>query len=276
MRKGENFVEYSWEDALAIIAQRVNSVEGHEIAAGIGEFESVENIQSLKDFLNALNCFNYEFRQANFLGLPNNFRTDYIFNSQIESIEDSDLILLVGVNPRTEAPVLNSRILKAVNKKRSKIYNIGTPNDLTYEYEHLGNTAKTINELLNGSHELCEEIKKAKLPMLIVGRDALTRADGEALLGKIKSMANKLGFVNSETGWNGLNILHRSQGEVNALELGIRFKPSANKHKVIFLLGCDNYISPSDIPSDAFVVYIVIIYLNIRDLKVTKEPNTPT
>lgn len=93
--------------------------------------------------------------------------------------------------------------------------------------------------------------------MVIVGRDVLTRADGEALLGKIKSMSNKLGFVNSETGWNGFNVLHRSQGEVNALEVGIKFRPSNNKHKVIFLLGCDNYIAPSDIPSDAFVVYIV-------------------
>ena len=99
--------------------------------------------------------------------------------------------------------------------------------------------------------------------MLIVGRDALTRTDGEALLSKVKSMANKLGFVNSETGWNGFNILHRSQGEVNALELGIRFNPSTTKHKVIFLLGCDNYITPSDIPNDAFVVYIVIFYLKL-------------
>jgi len=95
--------------------------------------------------------------------------------------------------------------------------------------------------------------------MLIIGRDALSRTDGEAILKKAKSMANKLGFVNSETGWNGFNILHRSQGEVNALELGIRFKPSNNKHKVIFLLGCDNYINPSDISTDTFVVYIVII-----------------
>ena len=83
LRKGEDFVEYSWEDALAIVAQRVNNVEGHEIAAGIGEFESVENIQALKDFLNSLNSFNYEFRQTNFVALPNNFRSDYIFNSQI-------------------------------------------------------------------------------------------------------------------------------------------------------------------------------------------------
>ena len=33
--------------------------------------------------------------------------------------------------------------------------------------------------------------------MLIVGRDALTRSDSEAILKKTKSMANKLGFVNS-------------------------------------------------------------------------------
>jgi NADH dehydrogenase/NADH:ubiquinone oxidoreductase subunit G len=81
LRKGEDFVEYAWEDALAIVAQRVNHVEGHEIAAGIGEFESIENIQALKDYLNSLNCFNYEFRKNNLLHLPNNFRTDYTFNS---------------------------------------------------------------------------------------------------------------------------------------------------------------------------------------------------
>lgn len=68
---------------MAIIAQRVNSVEGHEIAGGIGQFESVENIQAFKDYLNAMNCFNYEFRKNNLLHIPNNFRTDYVFNSQI-------------------------------------------------------------------------------------------------------------------------------------------------------------------------------------------------
>lgn len=81
-----------------------------------------------------MNCFNYEFRKSNSISLPNNFRSDYVFNSQIETVDDSDLILLVGVNPRTEAPVLNSRILKAVNKKKARIFSIGTPSDLTYEY----------------------------------------------------------------------------------------------------------------------------------------------
>jgi NADH dehydrogenase/NADH:ubiquinone oxidoreductase subunit G len=98
----------------------------------------------LKDFLNSLNCFNYEFRKNNNLQIPSNFRTDFLFNTQIEPVEDADLILMVGVNTRTEAPVLNSRILKSKHKRNPKVYTIGTPVDLTYEYEHLGATAKIL------------------------------------------------------------------------------------------------------------------------------------
>lgn len=256
LRKGENFAEYDWQTILPIIAQRVNAVDGKDIACGIGEFESVENIQALKDFLNSLNSFNYEFRQHNNLQLPSNFRSDYLFNSQIEQIEDADAILLVGVNPRTEAPVLNSRILKAVNKNKTKVYVVGSAADLTYPYEHLGSNANVLEDIAAGTNPIAEKFKGAKLPMMIVGRDALTRPDSAAILQKAKTIANNLGFVNQEKGWNGFNVLHRSQGEINALELGIKFRPIEGKPKVLFLLGCDNYITPSDIPKDAFVVYI--------------------
>jgi len=70
-------------------------------------------------------------------------------------IEDADAILLVGVNPRTESPVLNSRILKAINRKNAKVYSIGTPADLTYSYNHLGNSASTLANLASGKHAAC-------------------------------------------------------------------------------------------------------------------------
>jgi NADH dehydrogenase (ubiquinone) Fe-S protein 1 len=92
--------------------------------------------------------------------------------------------------------------------------------------------------------------------MIILGRDALSRPDSDAILQKTKNIANNFGVVSQEKGWNGFNILHRSQGEVNALELGIKFTPMTDNPKVIFLVGCDNYITPEDIPKDAFVVYI--------------------
>lgn len=92
--------------------------------------------------------------------------------------------------------------------------------------------------------------------MMILGHDAVSRSDAASIIGTARKVANLYGFIDSEKGWNGLNLLHRSQGEVNALELGINFKPIINKPKVIFLLGCDNRINPQDIPKDSFVVYI--------------------
>lgn len=241
---------------LSLISSKVDKVDGSEIALGIGEFESVENIQAMKDFLNALNCFNYEFRNNGNLNVSNNFRSDYLFNSQIEMIEDADVILLVGVNPRLETPVLNSRILKAINKKKCKVFSIGTPADLTYHYTHLGNTASVLTDLATGKHAACEDLRNAKLPMMIVGHDTLTRSDSHGILNNARKIANEYKFINAEEGWNGYNILHRNIGQINALELGIDFRVSQQKPKVIFLLGCDNNINPEDIPQDSFVVYI--------------------
>ncbi len=90
---------------------------------------------------------------------------------------------------------------------------------------------------------MCEELKAAKLPMIIVGQDTLTRVDTHAILSASKKLANSYKFINAENGWNGYNVLHRSQGQINALELGLDFKPIAHAPKVIFLLGCDNNIT---------------------------------
>jgi len=176
------------------------------------------------------------------------------------------------VNPRTESPVLNSRILKAVNKKKTKIYNIGTPADLTYAYNHIGSSAAVLNEIVAGTHSVCEELKTAKLPLMIVGHDVLTRVDSQGILGACKKIANNYKFINTENGWNGFNILHRNQGQINALELGLDFKPASSSPKVIFLLGCDNNITAEDIPKDSFVVYIVKMNV-LRDHMEIKERN---
>ena len=69
-----------------------------------------------------------------------------------------------------------------------------------------------MEELAAGTHPLADKFKGAKLPLMIIGRDALTRSDSAAILQTAKTAANNLGFVNSEKGWNGFNVLQRSQG----------------------------------------------------------------
>ena len=89
---------------------------------------------------------------------------------------------------------------------------MGTPADLSYHYTHLGNSATTLADIASGNHSAAEDLKAAKLPLMIVGRDALTRKDSHAILNSTRQIANTYKFINSENGWNGYNILHRSQG----------------------------------------------------------------
>jgi len=109
--------------------------------------------------------------------------------------------------------------------------------------------------------------------MMIIGKDALSRTDSKAILATVRQIASNYNFVNAESGWNGFNVLHRSQGEINALELGLDLTPISGPPKVIFLFGCDNDIAPSDIPKDAFVVYIVYFWLSRAQME-TRVANT--
>lgn len=107
-------------------------------------------------------------------------------NSKITGVEEADVLLLVGTNPKYESPVFNARILKAVRQNKLKVFLIGTPVDLTYNYVHLGNTTKTLQEIVDGKHPFAERIKKAKLPMILVGANTLQRDDGDSIYNAIK------------------------------------------------------------------------------------------
>jgi NADH dehydrogenase/NADH:ubiquinone oxidoreductase subunit G len=94
-------------------------------------------------------------------------------NSKITGIDDTDLLILVGANPRLEAPVLNARIRKANGIKGLEVAIIGSATNLGYDYVHLGNSAQTLKELADGTHPYSERLKKAELPMIIVSASAL-------------------------------------------------------------------------------------------------------
>lgn len=98
----------------------------------IGNFADVESIIALKDLMNRLGCDNFEIRSDS-TKLSADLRPSYLMNSSIRGVEFSDLLLLVGVNPKTEAPVYNARIHKAVKHNGLKVAVIGTPVDLGYE-----------------------------------------------------------------------------------------------------------------------------------------------
>jgi NADH-quinone oxidoreductase subunit G len=208
---------------------------------------------ALKALLGTLGSRNIDARYPGSPLHPKYGRASYLFNSTIAGIDEVDAIMLIGVNPRREAAVLNARIRKRYLRGNVLLGVVGEKADLTYPYTYLGAGPESLAQFVDHA-----PAKKDK-PMFIVGQDALNRTDGAALLAMAAKAAGSLGVV--KDGWNGFNILHNEAALPGALDIG--FVPgeggldtgamlAANALDVLFLLGVDEV----EVPAGSFVIYI--------------------
>ena len=265
----------SWAEAFAAIAARLKQTSPDRMAAIVGDLAAAEEIKALKDLMTALKVKNLDCRQDGAkIGLTANGqkapRQTYLFNSTIAGVEAADAILLVGANPRWDAPVLNARIRKDWLASGVRVANIGPAVDLTYPVEQLGTDIATLAKIADGSHAFFGVLTDAKRPMIVLGGGAIARNDGAAVLNLAAKIAADTGMIgpagtHAEGGWNGFNILHTAASRVAALDLG--FLPvnggrdvagivdGAQKGEIdfIYLLGADEF----DVAhlGRAFVVY---------------------
>uniref|UniRef100_A0A8D3BU74 NADH-ubiquinone oxidoreductase 75 kDa subunit, mitochondrial n=1 Tax=Scophthalmus maximus TaxID=52904 RepID=A0A8D3BU74_SCOMX len=251
----------TWEDALTRVAGALQSVQGGEVAAIAGGMADAEALVSLKDLLNGLNsenlCTEEVFPTA---GAGSDLRSNYLLNSRIAGIEECDLLLLIGTNPRYEAPMFNARIRKSWLHNELRVAMVGHNVDLSYTYDHLGEETSVLRELANGTHPFCQVLSAAKRPVVVVGSSALQREDGAAILSTVSTIAqNARTSSGVEEGWKVLNVLHRVASQVAALDLGYKAGVNAirnNPPKVLFLLGADaGCITRADLPKDSLIIY---------------------
>jgi NADH-quinone oxidoreductase subunit G len=240
----------TWQQAFDAIAEKLHGLAGEKIGAIAGDLCDTESMLALKDLMAALGSPNLDCRQDG-AKLTNARRDFYTFNTQIAGIEDADAILIIGSNPRREAPVLNARIRKACVHSGAKIALIGAETDLTYPLTHLGTSPDAFadgEKFLSG----------AKHPMVIVGQGALIRPDGAAVLAAAWGIASRAGALTTE--WHGFNVLHSAAARVGGLDLG--FLPGPNGRSadamldldVLFLLGADE-LPIGKISPETFVIY---------------------
>ena len=260
IKKNNKLQKSSWDEAINLLVDKIHSVQPNEIAGHIGDMINMENALSFKKFFKTLKSENLEFREKNFYINPDE-KMNYIFNSSIAGIEDTDLILLVGTNPRHEASILNARIRKTFVQKKIPIFSIGNPGDLTYEYEIIGDSTEDIKKIVNKEHDFSQKLLSAKKPIIIIGESALELKSGGYIFEEFKRFLIKNNLINEN--WNGLNILVQNASTVGLLDLKIlqdkKEKSSSffddlknKKFKLLYLLGSDNLEFQKN---DEFIVY---------------------
>jgi len=261
IRENGRLQKSSWNKALRLLISKLKSFNSDEVGGLVGDLADLEMIYSFKSFFEkCIGSKNFECRQDRIYINPFE-RMNYIFNSTINGIEDSDFILLVGTNPRLEATILNARIRKAYIKKRLKIYSIGDPGDLTYPYINLASNTSLIRAIAYGTHEISEKIKKSNKPMIIIGESALYGETGKYIFETLKYFLSKNNFIKED--WNALNILTQQASRVGAIDLGVHSinetenfsffnKLDNDEFRFLYLLGADNICFDK---KDKFIVY---------------------
>jgi NADH-quinone oxidoreductase subunit G len=248
----------TWNEAFARIAQKVKAAGAGRTGILLGDLVGAEEAFSLKTLANTLGISSIDCRQD---GTPlgsRGGRAGYLFNSTIAGIDEADAILLIGTNPRLEAPVLNARIRKRALRGGCTIAVVGEKADLTYRYDYLGAGAESLARLEGHA------AAKAQKPMIIVGQGAIARPDGAAVLALAAKVAASIGVVRGA--WNGFNVLHTAAGRVGALEVcalpgdsgldtrGMIAAAGKGELDVLFLAGADEIAM--DQLGSAFVVYM--------------------
>ncbi len=247
IKKNNKLQKSTWDEALELVLKKIKDINPNEIAGHAGDMVCLENALAFKKFFNYFGSKNLEFREKKFYLNPNE-KMNYIFNSSIKGIEDSDLVLLIGTNPRHEATMLNARIRKAFAQKKVPIYSIGNPGDLTYDYQIIGEKTDDIANIINKESDFSKKLLSSKKPIIIIGESALELKSGKYIFEEIKKFLNKNNFINEN--WNALNVLVQNASTVGLVDLKILPNEQGNydffeklyngKFKLIYLLGSDN------------------------------------
>jgi len=245
IKYNNKFEKASWDEVFNIIKSKIENSNKDKICGFVGDLVNMETSFIFKEFFDrTIDNKNYESRSTNrFIDISK--RENYLFNSTINGIEDSDFILLVGTNPRYEATIVNARIRKSYLNNNIKIVSINDIGDLTYPYIRLDGKTKTIKNIFEGKHDISNDILNSKKPMIIIGESLLNINSANYFFSLIKEflLKNKKFSEN----WNPLNILSTDAATVGNFDLDILNQKKDlikdlydNKFDIVFLLGQDN------------------------------------
>ncbi len=256
LRKDGRLTPINWDEALSVAAARL-SIASEKIALVAGDLAVAEGAFALRRLGDARQIaakaslgpdMALDLRQG---------REGYLFNTTIMGLEDADALVLIGCDPRREAPLINARIRKTWLRGGLQIAAIGASGPLNYRVLNLGGDVAALEALAAGKGLFAETMAAAKRPALILGEGALARADGAQVLRRAGEISARYGIVRAATtqephGWNGFNVLHAAAGRVGALDLGFASRLEGRFETVYLLQADDVDLRRFD---GAFVIY---------------------
>ena len=241
IKYNNKFEKASWDEVYKIIKSKIENTKKDKICGFVGDLTNMEASFIFKEFFDRIIDTNkYESRSSKSF-IDSSIRESYLFNSKINGIEETDLILLIGTNPRYEATIVNARIRKAYLNNNTKIFSLNDIGDLTYPYQSLDGKTQTIKDIIENKNEISKDILESKKPLIILGESFLKSKSANYLYYSLKEFLFKNNKFTND--WNPLNLLSTDAATVGNFDLDIIDKSNElikdlnkNKFEIFYLL----------------------------------------
>ena len=245
VKYNNKFEKASWDEVYKIIKSKIQNTDKDKICGFTGDLTNMEASFIFKEFFDrTIDSNRYESRSSkSFINCS--VRENYLFNSTINGIEESDLIILIGTNPRFEATMLNARIRKSYLNNKTNIISINDVGDLTYPYKILSGKTQIIKDMIDNKNEISKNILDSRKPLIILGESFFKLKFANYLFHSLKEFLSKNNKFRND--WNPLNILSTNASTVGSFDLDLVDESNQifedlneNKFEIIYLLGQDN------------------------------------
>ena len=257
IKYNNKFEKATWDEVYKIIKSKIKNTKKENICGFVGDLANMEASFIFKEFFDrTIDTNKYDSKSFKRF-IDNSVRENYLFNSTINGIEESDLILLIGTNPRFEATMLNARIRKAYLNNKTKIISLNDVGDLTYPYQILNGKTQTIMDIIENKNEITKDIINSKKPLVVLGESFLELKSANYLFYSLKEFLSKNNKFTQD--WSPLNILSTDASTVGSIDLDLVDQNNSilddlkqNKFEIIYLLNQDNL---DFIKKDEFIIY---------------------
>jgi len=257
IKYNNKFEKASWDEVYKIIQSKIINTDKNKICGFVGDLTNMETSFIFKEFFDrTIDTDKYESRSTESF-VDNSVRENYLFNSTINGIEEADLILLIGANPRYEATMVNARIRKAFLNNNTKIISLNNVGDLTYPYKFLDEKTQTIKDIAENKNVVSKNIVDAKKPLIILGESFMKTKSAKHLFYSLKKFLLQNNKLTDE--WKPLNLLSTDAATVGNFDLDIINQKqnlikdlNENKFELVYFLGQDNL---NFIKKNEFIIY---------------------
>ena len=210
----------SWEDFVLDIGNRLfhSNFSTLRIGALVGNLSDLQEIYFLTQFIKF--CGGTDVLVGNFLPKANyDIAFFYSLNRTIDSLDTLNTLILIGLNTRYEASLLNTTLRKHQRNRGLTYLTIGTYAPLELKQKHVGNSLRA---LIGLSENKIKNLSQCYLNLntsIFFGFENTKTKHGYLLQNIVRFLGKKL--VTKTAKGERLGILHNNISTLNCAHLGI-------------------------------------------------------